>query len=168
MNATFKQISTIDAGKMLGVDKTTVANWCRRGIINFIDVSEPKSSVPRYVLTEEEVDRIKRTMKRYGKKNWYKHYKKDKPMKSKKTATLIDDSHIFETSQQSVSITSEVQVVQEETQPKTSSFDDEIENLSKTIMYIKDIKERLNDLEAEKNQLLNELDSLRNEVLAYI
>lgn len=162
MNATFQQISTVDAGKMLGVDKTTVANWCRRGIINFFDVSEPKSSVPRYVLAEEEVDRIKRTMKRYGKKKWFKHYKKDKPYKNKKTTEIVDDSHIFEET------TTATTVAPDTIQPTTSSATDEIDKLTNTIMYIKDIKERLEDLEAEKAQLLNELENLRKEVLAYI
>ena len=37
-----------------------------------------------------------------------------------------------------------------------------------TVDYIQDIKERLEDLEAEKNQLLNELESLRKEVMSYI
>ena len=40
--------------------------------------------------------------------------------------------------------------------------------MAKTILYIRDIKERLEDLEAEKNQLLKELEDLRNEVLEYI
>lgn len=39
------------------------------------------------------------------------------------------------------------------------------EKITNTILYIQDIKERLEDIEAEKNQLLNELEQLRKEVI---
>lgn len=37
-----------------------------------------------------------------------------------------------------------------------------------TISYIQDIKERLEDIEAEKNQLLNELESMKKELMESI
>jgi len=40
MNVAYDQISTADAARMLKVDKTTIAYWCRNGIINFINVSD--------------------------------------------------------------------------------------------------------------------------------
>ena len=53
MNPDYKQISASDASKMLGVHKTSVTNWCKAGMINFIDVSEPGSARPRYVIPED-------------------------------------------------------------------------------------------------------------------
>lgn len=164
MNPSFNQISTVDAAKMLGVDKTSVANWCRKGIINFIDVSEADSTVPRYVLTEEEVEKIKRAMRRHGKTKWHKHYKKDWGKKSKEASVPKDDSHIF----------LEKAPIEEKTEPvieskaelPTSKMD--ADKITTTIMYIKDIKERLDDLEAEKAQLLNEYESLKKEVMDFI
>lgn len=55
MNVAYDQISTADAAKMLKVDKTTVAYWCRNGIINFVNVSDGNNK-GRYMLTEDEVE----------------------------------------------------------------------------------------------------------------
>ena len=162
MNAKFNQISSSDAAKTLGVDRTTVTGWCKRGIINYIDVSEPNSTVARYVLSEEEVDRIKRSMKKWGMRSWTRHYNKNYSSKAKKNKEIIDDSHIFESKPVETTITNSIQA------GNNSSTKDESEKIANTIMYIKDIKERLNDLEAEKAQLLNELEELRQEVMAYI
>lgn len=171
MNATYTQISTVDAAKMLGVDKTTVSNWCRNGIIEFSDVSGPNSTIPRYVLTEETVDRIKRARKKYGKQEWSKHYKKKKENIITQQKNVVDDSYLFvdnpsPTLDEPVSTTKDNLEVRSSTEPKSSKID--ADKITNTIMYIRDIKERLEDLEAEKAQLVNELESLRQEVLEYI
>lgn len=61
MNVAYDQINTADAAKMLKVDKTTVAYWCRNGIINFINVSDGNNK-GRYMLTEDEVQDINERM----------------------------------------------------------------------------------------------------------
>lgn len=58
----------------------------------------------------------------------------------------------------------DVPVVQtEEDIPTRKPFDKE--EAMATLSYIQDIKERLEDIEAEKNQLLNELESMKKELI---
>lgn len=76
MNVPYNEINLTDAAQMIGVDYTTVAGWCRRGKINFIDISEGTKK-PRYLLTEKEVEHLKTERKKNGRrfiesydKNW--------------------------------------------------------------------------------------------------
>lgn len=157
MNPDYKQISASDASKMLGVHKTSVTNWCKAGMINFIDVSEPGSARPRYVIPEDEIDKIKRAMKKHGKRTWVKYYKKTVPVKFPTQEEPVVENEIIEASNTPT-----------EEEIKPSNKQTEADKITTTILYIREIKERLEDLEAEKNQLLNELETLRKEVMDYI
>lgn len=157
MNPTFEQISCSDAARMIGTTKCTVNYWCRKGFVNYTDVSSPKSSAPRYVLTEEEVERIKKAIKKYGKYKWHKHYKKNSYNEVKPKSTDSRDTVSVPTPEEEKTINLEV-----------SEFDSKSSEILNTIKYIQDIKTRLVDLENEKRTLEQELEALRKEVLEFI
>ena len=173
MNPTFEQISCTDAAKMLGVTRSTVGSWCRHNIINYIDVSEPNSNVPRYVLTDIEVDKIKRAMKRHGKQNWTKHYCKTRGITS--PTKLADDSNMFlniadNEKLDEPSLSSE-EIVNNGTESAMVSSDiseESVEKIKNTIIYVRQIKARLNDLEQEKAMLTQELETMRKEIMDFV
>lgn len=173
MNPTFDQISCSDAAKMLGVSRTSVATWCRHNIVNYIDISEPNSSVPRYVLTETEVDKIKRAMKRHGKQYWTKHYCKTRGITSPKKPA--DDSNMFLNVADDVIIcdpsSSSEETVSNVTDSSIDSSgvsEESVKKIKNTIIYIKQIKAQLNDLEQEKAMLTQELETMRKEIMDFV
>lgn len=169
MNPTYLQLSTVDVAKMLGVDRTSVRVWCKNGIINYTDVSDPRSSIPRYVISEDEVEKIKRAMKRHGKRHWTKHYNKTKYTRKKQVQDNSEkDSEVelpsFETLEQPVEDNNEEQI------DNLSNDQDELilDKIKNTLIYIKEIKARLADIELEKANLLKELEESKKEVISFI
>ena len=151
MNVKYYDISASDAASMLKLDKTTVSGWCRSGKINFIDVSEPTSSQPRYMLKEEEVRYIKKLYQTYGKHEAMKHYDKQwyttnppKPVNLDIPVSTPEADKLLEST-------------------KATSLN--AKKITDTIMYIQELKAKLEDLENEKRLLQEELESLRTEVL---
>lgn len=148
MNADYKEISSVDAAKIFKVTPQTVSCWCRSGILRFQDAAGPNSNKPRYVIPEYEVNRVRELIKKYGSRKWL----------------LYNDISKQEEIKESEVMKSEILVENEPTIPSKLTP----EKVVNTIMYIQEIREHLEDLEAERNQLLNELEELRNEVLTYI
>lgn len=142
MNAAYNQTSAADAARIFGVAPQTVTLWCRNKIIKYQDISEAGSKKARYVIPDNEVDRVHALIQKYGKRNW-----------------------MFSNNDEEPQTREEEEVMSNSTETRYESKADEI---ARTIIYIQDIKERLEDLEAERNQLVNELETMRNEVLAYI
>ena len=141
MNVAYDQISTADAAKMLKVDKTTVAYWCRNRIINFINVSDGNNK-GRYMLTEDEVQHIKACIKEFGKSKWIKNYNKNW--------------------REEVAPLGFVEEEMPAAPVKEKKFD--LDSIMTTISYMQDIKERMEDIMAEYNQLDNEYRQLKQEV----
>ena len=177
MNVPYNKINARDAADMIGVDYTTVLGWCKKGIINYSDISDGMGK-SRYMLDEEEVEYIKKLKKKHGTRKAMMYYKKDwnnKPVK-KKEDDWRDDSHIFadaaelfckqnEEFQQQTETQEEAQMVEPQQEYSYGNDDFNVDKITNTILYIREVKERLNDLEAEKNQLLKELEDLRKEVM---
>lgn len=141
MNVAYDQISTADAARMLKVDKTTVAYWCRNGIINFINVSDGNNK-GRYMLTEDEVEHIKACIKEFGKNKWVKNYNKN-----------------WRDEVQPLGL-----VEEEASEPVEEKKKFDLDSIMTTISYMQDIKERMEDIRAEYNQLENEYRQLKQEV----
>lgn len=146
MNAAYNQTSPSDASKVFGVTPQTVTLWCRNGIIRYQDVSAG-SARPRYIIPDKEMDRVSGLIKKYGKRNWmlYNNIKEEVACAPEPIKTIPAPEEEY-----------------------TAVWESEADKVARTILYIKDIKERLEDLEAERNQLIKELEEMRNEVLAYI
>lgn len=70
MNVRFDQYNTGDVAQLLGVTHQTVSYWCKNGFIRYQDVSEPSSGRPRYMFSEDEVNRVSKLIDRYGKRKW--------------------------------------------------------------------------------------------------
>lgn len=70
-NVGYADINTVDAATLLGVSKWNVQDWCRKGYIKYINVGEGNYR-PRYMFTEDEVERIRRLMEKYG-SDWRNH-----------------------------------------------------------------------------------------------
>lgn len=162
MNVPYNEINARDAAKMIGIDYTTLVKYCRKGTINVSDVGGGKGK-PRYLFTENEVEYMKGLKKKYGKR-FFGHY--DKNWNVKEEPAIADEQELFVKSNEDFENNKIVPVIVKEDNLLTRTEKVDIDKIAITIGYIQDIKERLNDLEAEKNQLLKELEELRNEVIA--
>ncbi len=202
MNVAFDKLSTGDAAKMIGIDKTTVAAWCRNGLINFTNVSDGTGKA-RYMLAEDEVMHLKSLFKKYGKRKAMMYYKKDwnticekklKMTTSAEEAMFIDKPELAHVDDNDISkyrpssdvlnsvntvdrlqdcfpnmaIADTEQECSEEVFKRASTTKMNPDKILDTIMYIQDIKERLEDLEAEKNQLLKEKEDLVKEIMEFL
>lgn len=156
MNVAYNEISCVDAAKMIGVDKSTITAWRRKNRINCINVSNG-NKYGRYMIPDKEVEYLRKLKKDYGsmkqamlhyQKNWEENW--DNVKEPEPENTVIKS------------------VVTNITVENTKSKKFDVDSIATTISYIQDIKERLNDIEAEKNQLTAELESLRKEVMEYL
>ena len=72
----------------------------------------------------------------------------------------------FEVNQVPLDLSTPVEVKEEDTENlPTRRKRIDPDDILKTIMYIQDINDRLEDLEAEKNQLINEREACKKEVM---
>ena len=156
MNVAFDKISAADAARMLGVDRCTVQGWCRNGIINFTNVGDG-TTVPRYMIEEDEVRYISELIKKFGstrsamlryRKNW-RDGRKPVPVKEPEVIINFDPPVVPEKKEESKPV------------EKVTSAD----KIANTIIYIQQIKERIEDCKAELEQLENEYAELKQEVI---
>ena len=160
MNTPYNQLSAADAANMLGVDYSTVTDWCNRGLINFINVGEGPNK-NRYVIEEGEVRYIKKLIQQHGVRKMLLNYKKDwretskaytpEPVGVQRTFDVYDEDE-------------DANVIPETIEP--DGFDPN--KLLNTIIYIRDIKKKLKDLEQEKALLQEELKKCTEEVKSFI
>lgn len=149
MNAQYTEFAPSEAAKIFGTTPQVVTSWCRAGVINYTDVSEARSARPRYAITESEVYRVLELINKYGMRGWVKkvHSSDTNPkevvaLKPQKTSEQVKE-HIFK-----------------------PVFD--ADKVTDAVFKIQYIKERLENLDAERNQLVNELNSLKKEVMGYL
>lgn len=86
MNVGYENLSTADVATILGVNKTSVTLWCRKGYIRYTNVGEGDIS-PRYMFDEDEIERVRKLRDRYG-RSWILYAKADNhtAIASKQTA----------------------------------------------------------------------------------
>ncbi len=225
MNVDYKHLNLSDVAKMLKVYRNTLRSWCLKGFIDYVDVSEPGSNYKRYQFSEDEVNRVKKLMKKYGKKRWVNHCDEgrnemfyprvDEEDMGIEYDPMIPDPVISEPEpepepeveeeevpvkkpsriQLNVNITEDEEKIIAEAcadrnmnkgefikslingvvEPKPAlvqvpapspAFD--ADKALNQILRMQDIKERLDNLEAERNQLNNEYAMLRQEILEVI
>lgn len=179
MNVAYDQINCNDAAKRIGVDYSTVVRWCRLGIINCVNIGEGNTQ-GRYLLEEDEVDYLQDLVKKFGTRKAMLWYRKDKDTRQPKPKEVpveipapqkdISDASILNTNNRLHQVLPNVLPPEHEikfVEPK-SERETLIDKVTRNIMYIQDIKERLEDLEAERQQLLSELKECQDEVMSYI
>ena len=97
-NVGYADINTQDAATLLGTTKWNVQNWCRWGYIKYINVGEGTQR-PRYMFTEDEIDRVDKLIKKYGKRGWFNHVKdelnKTNQSKPEETVTKVADPETY-------------------------------------------------------------------------
>lgn len=165
MNAPFNEVSSVDLAKMLKVDRSTVTAWCRSGKIECINVGKGSTN-SRWVIPQKEVDYLLKLRKEFGStRNAMLHYENvgtrfgqailkeaeeeiNRP--ANKPRTFVDDYY---------------DAVKEEAKP-SQKFD--IDDVALKLARVQEIKERLENLDAEKNQLNNELNDLKRDIMAFI
>lgn len=131
MNVGYADLNTSDVATMLGVQKCTVSLWCRQGRIRFQNVSDGTSR-PRYLFTDDEVERVRKLIDMYG-KNWILHNHIDEEQKPEEPQTTVA-------------------VIKDVFKPDDYIPDD-------TDEVVSDIK-KLRDLKVQRDKLLMELDSI--------
>ncbi len=160
MNVGFEDFSTKDVAAMIKVNQTTVCDWCKKGRIKNRNLSDGDKS-GRYLIPEDEADYLRKLFKKWGKTKAMRHYDTSRLEPILVTSGVVGD---YEYENMPV-VPEEVETVEnEETEYSPIPQKVDPDKIAATISYIQDIKERLQDLEAEKNQLLNELEELREEV----
>lgn len=172
MNAAYNEISCADAAKMLGMEYSSVAKWCKAGRINCVDVSGGTSRA-RYVIPEDEVDYLKHLKQKFGRgymKKYRKDWKRGHQLAESVAVTTIKDVVYVEPTkeegQQNINPAATIKSVITDVVPAKKKAD--IDELAIKIGYIQDIKDKLEELEIQKNQLTAELESLRREVMEYL
>lgn len=131
MNVGYADINTQDAATMLGVQQQTVTNWCRQGHIRFFNVSDGNKK-PRYLFTDDEINRVSKLIDNYGKYNWV-HYN-----------DIIEKKPEEENQME--------EVITEEVKPEEYIVDD-------TDEVVNDIK-KLRELKIQRDKMLAELDNI--------
>ena len=164
MNVPYNEINLTDAAQRIGVSYSLIADWCKRKLINYIDLSEGNSR-PRYMLVEKEVEHLKAEKKKHG-RGFINKYNKDWDMP--KVVDILE----CEVSEEDTLTTGQAENI-----PTRKSID--LDDITTTISYMQDINDRLallerekavlnekiNDIEAEKNQLSNEYSQLKSEII---
>ena len=88
MNVGYENLSAPDVATILGVSRCTVTGWCRQGYIKFINVGNGTER-PRYMFDEDEVERVRKLIDKYGVKSWILHTKEPKTAVATPRATII-------------------------------------------------------------------------------
>jgi hydroxymethylpyrimidine pyrophosphatase-like HAD family hydrolase len=151
MNVKFDEINTTDAAKLLGVTRTTVTYWCRKGWIKFQNVGEGNLR-PRYLFTDDEVQRVMDLMKKYGKEHWHEHANEGFKAEANSRKAPIDPV-----------IRAYVKSESKVSEPDVEMKDDD--SILLTISKIRELKERRENLEAELTQVEIEIKLLKDEVM---
>lgn len=131
MNVGYADLNTSDVATMLGVQRCTVSLWCRQGRIKYQNVSDGTNR-PRYLFTDDEVNRVSKLIDKYGKKNWVLHNHIDEGEKTEEaSAPVATIKDVFKP-------------------------DEYIPDVDETVSDIK----KLQELKVQRDKMLQELDAI--------
>lgn len=169
MNVGYKDFSTVDVAKMLGLDKTTVSGWCRANLINFQNVSDGTKKA-RYLISEEEAEYLRKLFKKFGKGHAMSHYRKD--WKRGKEPAQTDTYNEEEITKVPIDERPDLELIVKTSEPETKKYSDIIkydeDKLLDAVLRIRDVKERINNLNAELAQLENEYKELKQDIMDWL
>lgn len=149
MNVAYDQFGTNDVAKILGTTPQTVSGWVRKGHIQATNVSDGVEKA-RYMFDDDEVTRVQKLIKQYGKFAWMNHSTVAKPV-----ALPVTQIKMVEAPRPEIAAP----------KPEPSFNADKVMN---KILKIQDLKQELEDIEARRNQLINEIEGLKSEVMEVI
>ena len=167
MNVSYADINTTDAAQMLGVTAQAVRAWCRNEDINYVDVAEAKSNAPRYLIPDDEVQRIMNLMKQYGKRGWIKHNTKPSKIIGARSE-VIDEEKLRADVEKAFGPFEErnddMEFTEEQLVGVKRPRDDSEEQILLTVAKIREFKEEENDLKGRLVQVQGEIDILEKEL----
>lgn len=178
MNVGYKDINTLDAARMLKVDKSSIIYWCANDVINYTNVSDGIHK-KRYLISEDEIDYIKSLIKKHGKRNWRKFYDKNwnkkemKPMNviTSDEAMFIEEVSEKEEKEEYPTVKAEsakvIEMSIEEQAPKKKIDFDE-DKLLNSVLHIREVKEEIENCKARLAQLENEYKEYKQEILEWL
>lgn len=139
MNVTYDKFNTQDVAKIIGVAPQTITAWVRSGFIKATNVSDGTEKA-RYMFTDDEVTRVQKLIKDHGTRKWMMYSKNTTPV----IVPFTDD------------------FVTEEPKPKAKFDADKIMN---KLLKVQDLKEQLENIETERNQVLQEIELIKKEIM---
>lgn len=142
MNVAFDKFNTQDVSKIFGVAPQTVTYWVRHGLLKAVNVGEG-SEKARYQFTDEEVTRVQNLIKKHGTRNWML-YARDQEAAAKVQPTLVTQKDI-------------TTIFPELKAPEQTKKEFNADKVMNKILKLQDLKEQLEDIEAERNQLIKPL-----------
>lgn len=161
MNVGYRDLNMQDASKMIGIDYSTLAYWCRNNRINCINIGDGTKK-GRYMLSEEEVLFLKHLKEKFGTRKILMYYRKDWKAGHEPAANEeVQDMPMIKSTVIDIS-------TDESKEIHVTSIKPKLDEVMATISYIQDIKARIADIENEKAQLMKELEDLRKEVMTYL
>ena len=175
MNVGYDQISCADAARMTGIEYSFLTKLCKSGRVNCTNVSDGDSK-GRYVFNENEVAYLKTLKQKFG-RNYMQKYRKDwakGKQPAKKTdvveAKPVETPVVVENkpAETPVIVETKTAVVTIKQKEELTKKRVDIDEIAIKIGYIQDIKDKLDDLDVQKNQLMAELENLRKEVMEYL
>ncbi len=144
MNVSYEHINPADAATILGVSPSVVCSWCRKKYIKATNMSDGEVKA-RWMIPDAEVQRVSDLITKYGKRMWMTH---NIPQE---TLPVVIESKPL----------TEEKVMEYQPTARIEPSDEFVD-----LYYrIKDIKEELNNIEARKNQLMNELEELKQQLM---
>lgn len=154
-NVSFEKNSASDAARILGVGRCTVETWCRNGIINCSNVGDG-SKHARWQIEDDEINYILDLKKKFGstkaamlryRKNW-RDGRKPAPVEKevRKETHRLSTSNAFDNG---------------------DSYDEskEVAEITKTIIYARQVKARIEDCKNELSLLEKEYEDLKKEIM---
>ncbi len=170
MNVSYDKNNCADAARRIGVTLACVQRWCRDDVINYTDVGNGDKRA-RYLIEDDEITYLKGLVKEHGIRKAMRYYKKNhnKKINVSKGAIIVEtNSTIPKAIIKSETVVEEhannierVSTIDKKMPTKKFDADDLVYRFER----IQDLKEELDNLEARRNQITNELERLKNEIM---
>ena len=156
MNVTYDKINSTDFAKIIGVAPQTITSWVRAGLLRATNVGDGTDKA-RYLFSDNEVTRVQHLIAKYGSRKWMLYSKEELKAdsnKKKKEVVVMDVPVIVRP--------------EPKPEPEISPRRFNADRVMNKILKLQDLKEELENLEAERNQLLGEIELLRKEIMEVI
>ena len=150
MNVAYDRFDSNDVAKILGVAPQTVTYYVRHGFMSATNVSDGNSKA-RYMFTDEEVTRVQKLMKQYGKYGWKTHSNDTEGTLIVKEPT-VQEQHEFEFDEFDKLVV------------KNATPEFNPDKLMNKILKLRDLEEECGNVKARYNQICKEIAMIKNDI----
>ena len=158
MNVTYDKFNSNDVAKIIGVAPQTITYWVRKGYLKADNISDGTEKA-RYMFSDDEVTRVQGLIKRYGARGWLLHASDD--VRTQKPQWTNVGVVMVPVAEQPKSMP-----VKADEPVKPQGFN--ADRVMNKILKLQDLKEELENLDAQRNQLMGEIEILRKEIMEVI